>query len=115
MNRRPFLATLSGLGIGSLLSFKTNEASANSQSETIIEKYWEEADNYIPKVIKTLENDFISFKWYDDATAEIIDKKSNTNWKMGNVAFQEEESIERGHVWVRQAICRGYKIYSIRF
>ncbi len=62
------------------------------------------------KVIKQLENEYMKVVIYSDATADLLDKKTNTKWRMGPVAFEEAGPIDVGHVWQRsgRSICEQY-------
>lgn len=106
MKRRPFLAGLSALGASTFVNFKAsaqeNEKNANLELSVNL------SENVTS--IKTWENENISFEWYSDASARIVVKSTNTIWLMGPVAMQEEEAIDRGHVWVRQerSFCEQY-------
>ncbi len=107
MRRRPFIASITAMGMTSFLS-KTTEASVdevNSNKEISFDNQL-----YTPFVLQKLENDFIQFTWMSDGSATIKDKKNNAIWLMANVAFQEEYEIERNHVWVRQdrSICEQF-------
>lgn len=62
------------------------------------------------KAIKSLENEYMKVVIYSDATADLLDEKTNTKWRMGPVAFQEQGPIDIGHVWLRsgRSICEQY-------
>jgi len=53
------------------------------------------------EVLKELENDYMKVVIYSDATADLLDKKTNTKWQMDPVMFQDEGAIDAGHVWQR--------------
>jgi hypothetical protein len=56
------------------------------------------------------ENDDLAVTIYADASADIRDKHTNTRWRMGRVALQEEGPVDIGHVWLRttRSICEQY-------
>lgn len=56
------------------------------------------------------ENDDLAVTIYDDASAEIVDKVTDTRWRMGRVALQEDSLIDVGHVWLRtsRSICEEF-------
>lgn len=101
MKRRPFLTSISALGLASLIPKNSKANNTKSYNSTNIEEYLDDT-NYIPSVLQKIENEYISFVWMTDASATIIDKKNGATWQMASVAIQEEEEIERNHVWVRQ-------------
>ncbi|MDX2188349.1 MAG: DUF5696 domain-containing protein [Bacteroidota bacterium] len=102
MKRRPFLSGFTTLGVGILTSGKISAETIEKNNFSKPDVYYEDEVDSKPSVLIKLENKFISFEWFSDASAIIIDKISNTTWNMAKVALQEEEAIDRGHVWVRQ-------------
>ncbi len=111
MKRRPFLSTLASLGATTLVTFPNLSEGKSLESEVLsLLSFKDESINFVPTTLQTLENDFISFIWKSDASAQIIDKKTAASWRMGCVAIQEEEEIDHGHVWVRQdrSICEQF-------
>jgi hypothetical protein len=56
------------------------------------------------------ENDDLAVTIYADASADIRDKHTDTRWRMGRVALQEEGPVDIGHVWLRttRSICEQY-------
>jgi hypothetical protein len=62
------------------------------------------------KVLLELANEFISISVFSDGTANIVDRKSGAQWRMGPVALQDESEIEVGAVWVRseRSVCEQY-------
>jgi hypothetical protein len=56
------------------------------------------------------ENHDLAVTIYADASADIRDKHTDTHWRMGRVALQEEGSVDIGHVWLRttRSICEQY-------
>ncbi len=62
------------------------------------------------KTLKRLENKYIRLALYSNASAELLDKKTQTRWRMGAVALQETGPIDEGHVWLRtsRSICEQY-------
>lgn len=109
IKRRPFLATLSALGAGALVPL-SSPAKSTENITARLPLFWEGDLETVPTVIKKIENEFLSFTWYSNAAADILDKQTGTTWYMSPVAYQEEEAIERGHVWVRQerSMCEQY-------
>jgi hypothetical protein len=63
----------------------------------------------VEKIVE-LENDYLSFAWFSDASARIIDRRTRAEWRMGAVAIQDETPIDVGEVWVRtgRSICEQY-------
>lgn len=53
--------------------------------------------------LKEIENDYLHFILYNDASAIVIDKNSGATWNMGPVAIQDKSEIEEGHVWLRNS------------
>ncbi len=47
------------------------------------------------------ENDYLAVQLFADATAEITDRATGGQWRMGPVAPQDETPIDIGHVWTR--------------
>lgn len=99
MKRRPFLTSISALGLGSMISMKSE---AKSTENPIINYEFFESSTAEIQVLQKLENEFISFTWMSDASAQIIDKINGATCRMASVAIQEDEEIERNHVWIRQ-------------
>jgi hypothetical protein len=60
--------------------------------------------------VRHLENEYLSFTLFSDGTAKIVDRKTQTEWRMGPVAMQDESPIDVGHVWVRtgRSVCEQY-------
>jgi hypothetical protein len=60
--------------------------------------------------LQELENDYLSFTWFSDASAFIVDRRNKAEWRMGPVAIQDESPIDVGEVWVRtgRSICEQY-------
>lgn len=60
--------------------------------------------------IHQLENDFIKLSFYDDGAAEIFDKKRGQSWRMGRVAYQEDNPVDMGHCYLRsnRSCCEEY-------
>ncbi len=110
MKRRPFLASLATLGATSIVSLPGLAKKVSSNSQNTLPEYWQEDEQTLPQILKKLENELIAFTWFSDASATLLDKKSNTSWAMSPVAYQEEDSVDRGHVWVRQerSMCDQY-------
>ena len=107
MKRSSFITSITTVGLGAILP--NSELIANNSSETAIAlslsteaAYYTEEEGKIPAILQTLENDFVKFDWYEDASATILIKQSQAVWRMGPVAYQENEEIEQGHVWVRK-------------
>ena len=109
IKRRPFLASISALSAGAFIPL-VSVAKSNEEAVKSSDQYWQGNLTTAPSILKKLENEFISFTWFSNASALIVDKKTGANWNMWPVANQEEESIERGHVWVRQdrSMCEQY-------
>lgn len=110
MKRKEFIGNLTALGIGSLL-IKNQDAKASSNADLKSSNENFSAESIItPSILHKIENEYISFSWMNDASAEIIDKKNQSTWRMGPVAIQEQDEIENNHVWVRQdrSICEQY-------
>lgn len=107
MKRSLFIASITTAGLGTILP--NNKLIANDSSETPVgflaateAFYYTEEEEKIPAILQTLENNFVKFDWYEDASSTIFIKQSQAVWRMGPVACQENEEIEQGHVWVRK-------------
>lgn len=98
MKRRDFLKTAAiaggAAGTGSMItSCKTDISPADvTYLEVIPAK----------QKLETLENEYIRATLFNDASAEIRDKKTGRTWKMSPVAIQDEGEIEQGHFWLRK-------------
>ncbi len=60
--------------------------------------------------ILQLQNEHIVFTLNDDGSAHLIDKRTDTHWRMMSVALQEEGEVDEGHVWLRneRSVCEQY-------
>ncbi len=108
MKRRDFLKTSAVVGgaagaAGTIISCNTN--AKQPQKIEYIEK-----SALTVSLLNEVENDFLKVKINSDASAEIFDKKNNTEWKIGKVAQQEYGPIDEGFVWMRQErmMCQQY-------
>lgn len=90
MNRRSFIAS-SLVGMGSIAMAANN---TESMSQSVV------SPSEI-KVLYELENEIIKFNLNNDGSCQFLDKKTQTTWASGPVAFQEEKEIDEGYVWVR--------------
>ncbi len=63
-----------------------------------------------PAEILQLQNEHLIVTLYDDGSALIIDKHTDTRWRMLRVALQEEREVDEGHVWLRneRSVCEQY-------
>ncbi len=93
----------------SLLSF-SGFAQAKAEQAGVVRSSASTEIAHSSKVIKRLENKYMKVEIYSDATADLLDKKTNTKWRMGPVAFEEAGPIDVGHVWQRseRSICEQY-------
>ncbi len=64
----------------------------------------------LPAEILQLQNEHLIFTLYEDGSAVIIDKHTDTRWRMLRVALQEEGEVDEGHVWLRneRSVCEQY-------
>ncbi len=112
MKRRPFLKTLATGGAAVSAAPAIAGCSADNGQQGYNEDY-----KTVPEFDRTLlisdENEFISLRYFSDASAEIFDKKNNQHWKMIPVALQEEGEIDAGDVWLRteRSFCEQYPGY----
>ncbi|GCE13644.1 DUF5696 domain-containing protein [Tengunoibacter tsumagoiensis] len=62
------------------------------------------------EIIWHAENEYIDVTFYQDASADILDKGTQTRWHMGHVVLQEDNPIDVGHVWLRteRSMCEEY-------
>ena len=51
--------------------------------------------------ILTLENEHIRVILNEDGSAGLFDKSHQTSWRMGPVAYQEDNPVDIGHIWLR--------------
>lgn len=100
MNRRSFCGLMAAVGIGEAV---LPQAVVRTESSAALDQ---------PSVAKLqeLENDYLSFTWFSDASACIVDRRNKAKWRMGPVAIQDESPIDVGEVWVRteRSICEQY-------
>lgn len=92
MKRRPFLKNSTALGaslfIGNIGTARPDHAEQLLPSGPVQE-------------LQKLENEFMRFVMYSDASATVLDKTCGKSWNMGPVAIQDKSEIEEGHVWLR--------------
>ncbi|MGO9336978.1 MAG: DUF5696 domain-containing protein [Terracidiphilus sp.] len=100
MNRRSFCGLAAAAGIVNTVS---PAAVAYAETPTVV-------DAPTAGKLQELENDELSFTWFTDASARIVDRRSKAEWRMGPVALQDETPIDIGDVWVRtgRSICEQY-------
>lgn len=114
MNRREFIRTSSvagavALGAGHLRAqTEATETACAEQSHPLPAGLSSEAA--AGQLLLQLETPYLSFTLFADATARIVDRKSDTEWRMGPVALQDESEIDIGSVWIRteRSICEQY-------
>jgi hypothetical protein len=104
MDRRSFCGLMAaGIGGAAL-----PQAVARAETSTVIDSTVVDA---LPVTkIQELENDYLSFTWFSDASARIVDRRNKAEWRMGPVALQDEWPIDVGDVWLRsvRSICEQY-------
>lgn len=98
MKRRTFVS--SSLGITAGLGTAMNLPACGTPD--IKTKEIEYAANQPKEILKTLENNFLSVKIFNNAATEITDKKSGEQWESFPVAIQDKSEVEEGHVWVME-------------
>ena len=86
MKRRSFIASITTAGLGTILP--NNKLIANDSSETPVgfsaateASYYTEEEEKIPAILQTLENNFVKFDWYEDASSTIFIKQSQAVWR----------------------------------
>ena len=57
------------------------------------------------KMVLELENEWVKLSIREDCSAEIVNKKTETQWKMGPVAWQDVSEITDNVVWTRNPRC----------
>jgi hypothetical protein len=64
----------------------------------------------VPRVLADISRDGLRVKLFSDATAIVSDRRNDTEWRFGPVAFQEEGPVDEGAVWLRteRSICEQY-------
>jgi len=106
VKRRTFLKGAAGVGAGAMsFGVLSGGCTAGAGRERA---YAGQAGEV--KVLKRLENKYISLALHSDASADLFDKRTQTHWRMGAVALQETGPIDEGHVWLRtsRSICEQY-------
>lgn len=60
--------------------------------------------------IKHIESKFLAVDIFSDASARILDKKNDVQWRIASVAIQDESPIDVGHVWTdtSRSFCEQY-------
>ncbi len=106
MERRTFLKRVAELSVGVISAGSI----ATGCSSGIGHRIEVGAERQRPVPVKQLENDYIRFLFYSDASADVVDKTTQTGWRMAPVALQETGAIDEGHVWLRtsRSICEQY-------
>ncbi|TAH25564.1 MAG: hypothetical protein EAZ07_06435, partial [Cytophagales bacterium] len=110
LKRRPFLKQISAIGLGGMVALKAQEAMSENEPQGFNQVFFSNEEGYVPQLLQKLENEYIIFSWMTDASATIYDKKNQSTWRMSSVAIQEEDEIEKNHVWIRQdrSICEQF-------
>jgi hypothetical protein len=92
MDRRDFLKSTALIGTG--VSFLGKGNASAKQSEIL---------NSLPEKtsLTTLENQFIKFEIFNDASTVITDKRNKYRWEQGPVAIQDFSEIEENNCWYR--------------
>lgn len=105
MNRRKFLQAFAAAGA---VTLQSSHALADDLEQS--HPYSSDLLSHTSDPLLQLENEFISFSLFSDATATIDDRKHGAQWRMGPVALQDESEIDVGAVWVRteRSICEQY-------
>lgn len=115
MNRREFLKASSAAGalaagsgrLQAQAAFQTNNAGAEKIHPFPFSLASEAAGR---QPLLYLENEHLSVQLFADATARIVSRTNQREWRMGPVAFQEDSEIDVGAVWVRteRSVCEQY-------
>ncbi|MBI5722829.1 MAG: hypothetical protein HZA50_02640 [Planctomycetes bacterium] len=56
----------------------------------------------MPELLKEVGNEHVVLRVFDDASAQLENRRDGRIWRMGPVAVQEDNPIELGHVWLMQ-------------
>ena len=92
MDRRGFLK--SSVLIGTGISF-LSKCDASAKQPEIYESFPDK------KMLSILENEFIKFELFNDASTIITDKRNKYRWEQGAVAIQDFSEIEENNCWYR--------------
>ena len=92
MKRRDFLYTSALVGTGVSLLNPINGKSTPVQVLTDIPD---------KQLLDILENDYIKYELFNDASTVITDKITSHQWKQGPVAIQDSSEIEENNCWYR--------------